>query len=132
MSTLIESRPGRPKQSTFFSRYAGFVFLILITALSFGRSLRHQFVWDDDLIIIENPHIRDIGNIPSFFFPHYWKYDHSGTKGQYRPLRTVSLALSYRLSKLFPFGYHLTNLIFHILMSCWSIWWREPYSRHRQ
>ena len=103
------------KRTLPFSKYPALFLLILITTVAYGRSLSHQFVWDDEPIIIENPYIRNIGNIPSFFFPYYWKYNHPGTKGQYRPLRTVSLAISYRLWKFRPFGYHLTNLILHIL-----------------
>jgi len=103
------------KRALFSSTYAALVFLIFITTVSFGRSLSHQFVWDDQPIIAENLHLRTIENIPSFFTPYYWKYIHPGTKGQYRPLRTVSFALSYHFWEFQPFGYHLTNLIFHVL-----------------
>ena len=103
------------KSPVLFSKYASLFLLILITTISYGRSLNHQFVWDDHPIILDNPHLRKIENIPSFFLPYYWKYNHPGTKGQYRPLRTVSLSLSYYLWKFHPFGYHLTNLILHIL-----------------
>lgn len=103
------------KRSRFSFRYAALFSLVLVTVVAFGRSLSHQFVWDDQPIITENVHLRSIDHIPSFFTPYYWKYNHPGTKGQYRPLRTVSFALSYHLWKFQPFGYHLTNLIFHVL-----------------
>ena len=103
------------KRTIFSSKYAAVLFLVLVTTLSFSKSLSHQFVWDDQPIILENPQLRNIDNVPSFFTPHYWKYIHPGTKGQYRPLRTVSLALSYHFWKFRPFGYYITNLIFHVL-----------------
>lgn len=104
------------RRRTIFSfKYAALFFLVLITTVAFSRSLNHQFVWDDQPIILENLHLRNVDNIPSFFSPHYWKYIHPGTKGQYRPLRTVSFALSYHFWKFRPFGYHITNLIFHVL-----------------
>lgn len=98
-----------------FSRYSLLFLLILSTTIVYIRSLTHEFVWDDLPLINENPQLRKLENIPSFFLPYYWKYDHPGTKGQYRPLRAVSLALSYHFWKYHPFGYHLTNLILHIL-----------------
>lgn len=103
------------KGALFSSKFAALLFLVIVTTISFGRSLNHQFVWDDQPIISENLHLRNIDNIPSFFFPSYWKYNHPGTKGQYRPLRTVSFALSYHFWKFRPFGYHITNLILHVL-----------------
>jgi len=35
----------------------------------------------------------------------------------YRPLTTMSLALDYQIWRLYPFGYHLTNILMHALNS---------------
>ncbi len=78
-------------------------FSLLIIAFSFvaySNSLTNGYAYDDPAIIVKNPTIRSISNVVSSL--------HS-----YRPVRWFTFALDYRLWKLDPFGYHLTNVFLH-------------------
>ncbi len=89
---------------------------LLITALStaaFANSFRNSFHFDDQHYIVENPYIRDISNVPSFFIsPGYSSFEQVFTS-HYRPLLVTSYAVNYVLGGLRPEGYHAVNLLFH-------------------
>ncbi|HNW39211.1 MAG TPA: tetratricopeptide repeat protein [Candidatus Omnitrophota bacterium] len=94
------------------------VFLILlITLFSFYPCLKNNFTnWDDNLYVTENKAIRSVSleNLKhisvSFFITHY------------QPVTIFSYLLDYHFFKLNPFGYHLTNLILHLL-NCLLVFW---------
>lgn len=102
------------------------VLLIIVVFSVYADTLRYDFVWDDEDLIQRNPTITRLGDPFSFFKiePLYHSF-------YYRPLVSISLALDYRLGGLKPFGYHLSNLIFHlgsvlliyfIFLSCMPQW----------
>ncbi len=89
--------------------------VVLIAAAAKLNTLRAGFVWDDDSLICENPHVRNWRRIPLFFRPSFWRRCHM-TRGEvYRPIRLASFALDYAAWGQRPAGYHLTNLIAHLI-----------------
>jgi tetratricopeptide (TPR) repeat protein len=94
-------------------RFIPVIVLTIACAAFFYNSLTYDFLWDDTTLIAESRYIRDIGKIPLFFSPGFWNHLHPHP-GQYRPVRTTSLAIDYYFWKLNPVGYHLTNLLLHI------------------
>ncbi|MFC1631249.1 tetratricopeptide repeat protein [Candidatus Omnitrophota bacterium] len=91
------------------------ILLILISGAIFANTFNNVFMWDDNSLILENRYIKQLKHLPYIFSLHYWRYHHPGTKGLYRPITTVSFALDYSLWRVSPFGYHLSNLILHII-----------------
>jgi len=99
--------------------------LIIISILSlicYSNSLHNNFVYDDKALIVKNRLIRDIHNIPLIFTTSYWEgYRWEGIEKNeqslYRPLVIFSYALNYLISELNPFGYHLINLLIHLINS---------------
>ena len=97
---------------------------LVISAVSYGNSLRNEFVFDDILVIVENPGIRGIQKIPHLLGINTGRIS-------YRPMRMVSYALDYTLNEnlwhyfggykdykgLNPLGYHISNIIFHLVTS---------------
>jgi len=84
--------------------------IILLTALVFHNTLNNGFVdWDDYEYIVDNPFIKaiSIANILQIFSEPYFS--------NYHPLTTLSYALDFKLFGLNPQGYHLVNLILHII-----------------
>jgi protein O-mannosyl-transferase len=82
--------------------------VVLLTASAFYPVLHNQFVnWDDYKNIVENPFYRGLSwtNIRWMFTVFYM--------GHYHPLTWFTLAADYLIWGLNPFGYHLTNLVFH-------------------
>jgi len=90
--------------------------LVILVVLVYGKSYSFDFVWDDRSLIVDNPTVRSGENIFQFFSPSYWNNLHPGTKGQYRPLRTVTFRINYLLGRFDPSGYHLFNIIIHTLV----------------
>jgi tetratricopeptide (TPR) repeat protein len=99
--------------------------VLLVTCACYANSLDNAFVFDDDLVITENPGIRGIENIPRLL---------GLTTGHvsYRPIRMVSYALDYTLNTmlwqhvgnyegpdkgLYPLGFHIGNIAYHLLTS---------------
>lgn len=84
--------------------------ILLLTLIAFFPSLQNGFTnWDDDVYVTQNPAIQspDVYGISYFF-----------TKQQasnYHPITMLSLAFDYKVWGNNAFGFHLTNLIFHLL-----------------
>ncbi len=72
--------------------------------------------WDDNRYIIDNPHIKSL-NQNSILQSFTIFYD-----GHYHPLTLISLAIDYNLYELNPRGYHVTNLILHLLNTFLVFW----------
>ncbi len=95
-----------------------FIPLILIAFLgivSYGNVFKNEFVFDDTEIIVNNKSIHDIGNIKAVLTTNYWHQQ--ANAGLYRPVVFLSFAIDYFFWADNPSGYHLFNLIFHILTS---------------
>lgn len=88
--------------------------LILAGIAAYLTSFQNSFVWDDIGLISINPYIKSwkhIGDIFTSFLYH--KTGESGTF--YRPIVSLSFLIDYSVWKGNSIGYHLTNLIFHIV-----------------
>ncbi len=94
-------------------RYKIFVIISLLSVVVYANFIPNGFVYDDDMYVVENTHIRSIKNIPaSFVHPEYLtSLEH---KSHYRPLVMVSYTINYWISGLNPVAYRITNLLFHI------------------
>ena len=84
---------------------------VLLGVLAFGSMFGNGFVWDDQEFIVHNPALR------SLWPPEYLR----GCPGPgfpwlgQRPVTALSFALDYAFWKGSPWGFHLTNLLFHVL-----------------
>lgn len=95
--------------------------LALGCLLLYGGTLEHPFHYDDQHSIVDNPHVRQLGNIPAFFVePGYFSAD--ANSGMYRPMLMVSWALNYAWSGYEPWSYHLVNIAVHFL--CGLLVWQ--------
>lgn len=89
--------------------------LLLAVLAAFGATLDLGFIWDDHQFIEANPYIKSwtAGN-----FRHAFLSDpFNQALNYYRPFQTISNMLDFSLWRLDPFGYHLTNLLFHAAAS---------------
>jgi tetratricopeptide (TPR) repeat protein len=92
--------------------------LILAAAvlLPYLNSLGNGFHWDDHHHVLENPSIRDAGNLPRFFTdPSTFSRD-PGIQ-MYRPLLMVTYALNFAAGESRGWGYHLVNMILHLMVT---------------
>jgi Flp pilus assembly protein TadD len=89
--------------------------LLGLPALIYLPSLANDFVWDDHGIIGSHAWVQELRHIPFLFSPEYWNQYFPGIKGQYRPLRSITLSLQYAVWGLNPVPYHAFNVLFHLL-----------------
>ena len=94
-----------------------FVTLFTLCLLAFGSTLFYPFVHDDFIYIKNNPAIGDLSNIPGIFVETFSLGNTSLTNPYYRPILEILYRLHYHIFAFNPFGYHLTNLLFHFLNS---------------
>lgn len=92
------------------NEYVYLIIILLLTVIVYSNSIHNQFLnWDDDLSVVNNPHIQSLdGSHIINIFSHSYN-------GMYQPLVMISFAINYALHGLHPEGYHIANLLFHLL-----------------
>jgi hypothetical protein len=88
------------------------VALVLGTVLVYANTLLNGFVWDDFPVLVDNPAVRGLGNLPAFFTDYRTGVAAEGM-AYYRPLRTMVFALIYAVFGLNAAAYHALNVIVH-------------------
>lgn len=82
--------------------------IILAVGIAYSNTYNASFHFDDQHTIIENPRIKHLKNIPSFF------YKSEGPVGT-RPLLLTTLAINYAIGGLNVVGYHIFNNLLHAI-----------------
>ena len=91
------------------------VIIIAAGAIVYSNSINSSFLWDDNGLVKDNLYIRNIDGLKELIAGEISTDD--VTFRFYRPMQMITYAVDYALWKLDVRGYHLTNLIFHILTS---------------
>jgi tetratricopeptide (TPR) repeat protein len=90
--------------------------IAVIGAAIFLPSVTGGFIWDDEFLILYNPIIKSLKNIPSAFTHEFF---HNAFETEqitfYRPIVTVLNALQYHTFGLRPLWWRLTNILLHSL-----------------
>jgi hypothetical protein len=76
------------------------------------RALSAGFLFDDHVVIVNNPFIDRIGNAAVLLDPRHLFQPYPVTCGA-RPLALLSLMADRAVWGKGPFGYHLTNILLH-------------------
>ncbi|MBI4586738.1 MAG: tetratricopeptide repeat protein [Planctomycetes bacterium] len=103
--------------------------LVIFTGLPYimAGALHSPFVFDDEKLVRDNESIRDLSRIHEIFDIASKRWDDQPLRANYRPVRFLSYALDYQLSRWYcrwngisfapenppVFIFHLTNLILH-------------------
>ena len=119
-----ESTFGQKGRQTPTQKRTIFLSIVLIITLGFavyGNSLNNEFIWDDHHLIGDNVYIKNWSHLAQIFTQSIG----AGAGKQYfsyRPLQIITYLIDYSFWKLDVRGYHLTNIILHILAAL-SIYW---------
>lgn len=87
-----------------------YLLLIVVTSITYFGTFQNEFSsYDDPTMIVNNIDIRDLSpnSVGNFFTRSYLLH--------YHPLTTLSFAIDYAIYGLKAWGFHLTNLILHII-----------------
>ena len=89
--------------------------IALVTALTFHEGMNYELLsdWDDVTFVVKNPHIALNWNNFLFYLCHPFQ-------DLFSPLPLWSLMVDRALWDLNPLGYHLHNLVLHIL-AAWAL-----------
>lgn len=96
-----------------------YIFLVVTTLAVYWQVNHYDFIRsiDDDVYVIKNSHIQSGITLDSF----YWAF--STTHAEFwHPLTWLSLMFDYQMYRLNAGGYHLTNVILHLLGSLLLFW----------
>jgi tetratricopeptide (TPR) repeat protein len=85
----------------------------LITFAVFANTLSNDFVFDDESVILSDPTITKLSSIPKYFTAQ--EGFHKVIGRYYRPVVSTSYAIDCAIWGLKPFGFHLTNVLIHVL-----------------
>ncbi len=98
-----------------------FMGIIILTGfLIYANSLSGKFIWDDKTLVRDNASIRNWSHAGSIFGENVMAG--AARKSQfYRPLQVLTYTVDYSLWKLDTRGYHLTNVILHVLVAL-ALW----------
>lgn len=114
-----------PPRSNLEPRTCAFAFavLALLVALAYGNSLRNGFALDDRILIVENKLLTSPAGLAALLLDDYWLArlspygDPPFFSGLYRPMTVASYAFNYFIGGLQPLGYHLVNVLLHLIVS---------------
>lgn len=86
-----------------------------MAAAVYSNSLTGEFVFDDNVVVLGDPRIREpVIRAWRLFLP-------TSDGAPYRPLRAVSYLIDYNIGGLDPKVFHTANLIYHILGACLAL-----------
>jgi len=103
-----------PKKQILFV----YVVLLLVTFAVYWQANQYDFVsFDDNLYVTDNINIQTGSTLDRLHWAFSTKYF-----GLWNPLVWISFMLDYQLYGLNAGGYHVTNLIFHILSTLLLFW----------
>lgn len=107
------SPPG-PSQSNSKTIFISLVLIVLAGVCVYANSLQGQFVWDDETLIEYNPYIKDWAYLPKIFASRLGSVAREAG-AFYRPVQTFTYLVDYSIGRLNVIGYHIVNMIWHIL-----------------
>jgi tetratricopeptide (TPR) repeat protein len=104
----------------WISQGRGLFLIVAATVLAYANSLSGAFVFDDTKQIAGNPALHDWGNLLRAFTSDVWSFQRGTLTADipppyYRPLFTAYLTINYQIFGLWEPGWHLANLLVHVL-----------------
>jgi len=100
------------KDRVVFFRFLLFISIVIF--IIYSHAFTNGFIWDDTFLIIKNGFIRDLSFLDEAFTTDLFAY--TGLRSNfYRPIQTLSYMFDYSIWGLKPLGYHLGNILIHLL-----------------
>ena len=90
-----------------------YIIIAIFTFALFYNTLENDFVFDDESVVQNNPALKNLSNIPKYFTAQ--EGFHKVIGKYYRPVVSTTYTIDYALWGLSPKGFHLTNLLIHLI-----------------
>lgn len=113
MTSIEKQSPGK---------LIAFLVITVSAAIVFLPNLNSEFFLDDNILIKNNPYIRQLESVTSYLAQEDGILDREDWNDSfhtryYRPLINFTYHIDYRLWGLNPAGFHFTNWLLHLLTS---------------
>jgi Flp pilus assembly protein TadD len=102
-----------------YKKWQVIVMCILVFCVGFlvyANTLKGDFIWDDEYLILNNSQIKSFVHIKNVF-KTYVGYGSENINNFYRPIQEISDMIDYFLWGEYPFGYHLTNVLLQAMVA---------------
>ncbi|RWS30803.1 transmembrane and TPR repeat-containing protein-like protein [Leptotrombidium deliense] len=92
--------------------------IVLVSMIAYSNSLKCGFAFDDMSAIRDNRDLRPQTPLMQLFTNDFWgtQIRKEQSHKSYRPLCVLTFRLNYLIHELKPFGFHLVNVVLHILV----------------
>ena len=120
--------------SLTFKTAVKYLLVFALAILCYISSSWGNFVFDDNEAIIQNSDVNPDTPISNVFKNDFWGTNISDKNSHksYRPLTVLTFRWNYWMGGLEPFGYHLSNVLLHAVVSmaflqvclCLDVDWR--------
>lgn len=93
--------------------------LVVVAALAATvTGLGNGFAYDDVHVVLRNPAVHQLSDLPARFLETYWPEVALGQAGRlYRPLTIVGFSLQWAIGGGAPFIFHLTSTLLNLLLA---------------
>ncbi|HSB12368.1 MAG TPA: tetratricopeptide repeat protein [Blastocatellia bacterium] len=92
--------------------------VLVVTLLAYVNSLDGEFVYDDQMQVLQNPTIKSLSLIPRMIVGSVWQFMSQGPGAAvgpyYRPLFNIALIINYHLFGFEVLGWHFVSVLFHL------------------
>ena len=105
----------KQKEAAKVNTLVYFIITGLAAFIIYANSLGNEFVFDDESVVLGDQSITALSNIPKYFTGEQGFHKVIGR--YYRPVVSATYAIDYSLWNLKPFGFHLTNVLIHVINS---------------
>jgi hypothetical protein len=85
----------------------------VIAAGVFAGTLTADFVYDDRDLLVQNPQVHALRELPSAFTTPMWGFRTSAPTNYYRPLPVAAYTVLWTAGGGAPWPFHLVNLLLH-------------------
>ncbi|MBN1353466.1 MAG: hypothetical protein JW994_02205 [Candidatus Omnitrophica bacterium] len=93
-----------------------FLTLAAVVFIAYGNVLKGPFLYDDNMLIVENPLIKNLSNALTYFRTDLFSYGPGERmSNSFRPMHTFLNAVDYFLWGDNSAGFHFTNVFLHLI-----------------
>jgi protein O-mannosyl-transferase len=98
------------------------IFLLIIAVIiCYSQIVNSPFLWDDEEMVVANPIIKNSKYLPYIFTTS--AFGNKLNEGKFfRPIQIFTYFIDYQIWGLNPTGFHITNIVIHILNALLVFW----------
>ena len=122
---LLQNPPDNSQKENIISNkhlWMAIAAVIMAGFLTYANTLQSPFIWDDINLVEKNPTIHNLKNLGRIFKENLGFGVIQQRSASYRPLQSLTYMIDYSIWKNNVLGFHLTNIIFHILSALGVLW----------